>query len=462
MRLVATLWRWRTAIAVTAVAIGGCVLVGQRVASDREAKAAHAELHRQIELARKQHLAFSEDEFFPQPPVLDRDNAANVIKQAAALLKPNPTDPSTAVHVGDMALEQVAPAEDRPQTPLSALPGNPASKRVLALAAKAAALGRCDTKPSLTAGRFGAPILTDFANLMDLAVQTARLEAIHGEPSRALDALALFVPLSDEAGQSPSAADALAQTALEEKVEATLVDILAQHGGDPRVVDAAEHCLARLVKLPDLARAVSFENLRAQSLLQAAIDSSDRGAEFSEEPSERRVRRLFDRPGMTDLWQARQYEISRELSAALAAPVTDWRRALHETSILVGTAYQPERDEDAWLISNMMPDWTGITAACARCVTYRRVLKQAIAVLRSPSPLHVLPLGGADATCPFTGEPLKYDLTSKGFRIEAPGRIEGTPENRSTNKGMISFTYHGVRVGRLLILPRSSSFPSGL
>jgi hypothetical protein len=295
-----------------------------------------------------------------------------------------------------------------------------------ALLDKAVALPECN----LTLGRIGSQYHVNLGHLRYLALASiceVELMAKDGHPTDALKLLGRRQMICTHLAYPPTEEGATTLNGLRYGFQHSIAHILAAHGREPGVAQAASQAILAVDpnrQLVDLEEAELVERLKmmgpigARGQIRNYFDSSPSGPD-PEEDDPQASRYPMYVPGPIDKVRAEQIKYSRELIAAArkGAPTpSQLESALNDICIARGEANDPG-------LSHGIPPFEESARYdfAVRVQSMNRILQQACKTFEAwkatgkvPS---ALPGAGVDATDPFTNQPFQYSSTRSGFKI---------------------------------------------
>jgi len=457
-------------IGIVFVLVGGGFVAQRTFAAARAALAArpgHAALARQQDLARAEGIPLSPEEFAPNAPAPDAENAAPLYRQAAALSRRIDRKDHLLQHFDPFHFDSAQSVEANRRYLRQAQP-------VLDLVATAAKRPNCELNSESSSTEVDYAAFADFNLIARVAAGQAELDAHDGHPAKALEAVATFAPLCGHLAQTHTIIAAALQGGVDTTFTRVIGDILGHHGGEAGVAVAADKALKALGPMPDLVRMAEEENLLSLEVLGPEYMESHTkpGAEAGAKPIVKHIIELARRPGMVDHWRAVQIEATRRQVELFKSSIGDGRDLRKKSDALNAELSQPNDDAHAWRRFAGALDWSGTIDELARRIEERRVLEAAAKVLDqsiqagastgSKGALH-LPETLTESTDHLGSGALHYKRTGNGFNIY--GDIEHDEQLRSPKMHRagydVAFTYPAKPERKVIItaIPRRLPLP---
>jgi hypothetical protein len=303
-------------------------------------------------------------------------------------------------------------------------------REMLALAAKASALPECDfDRPFERGPEVEFPEMPAIRECARLRASQAILESDAGNPGRAFECLADCGRWARHAASDPVVIAMLVQMAVEAIADASFTQIVLERISDPATVRAARAGLEAYGPLPDLAYGCRGEVVIGRACVGIVRKERSLEAVVGETPAPNVAHRFRD-PRMwklmCDAWEARIVAFWRRAFAAFRARPGDYRAQGAALRQLDDETQRMDRKVSYIMLAILSPVFAHVADKIAQ-TDARRSLREGlvrIAEYRMRAgrfPASLAEAGGQTLFDPFSGKPLIYRRTDKGFVLYSVG-----------------------------------------
>lgn len=377
----------------------------------------------------------------PNPPLSEKENAAQLYGSIGYQLSAITKDPTQAAQV--KLLDEFGNSDNPTPDLGKVLRAVQTFQSIFSDADKVSAKSRVNFKRDYSRGNM--VLFPEYAHMKRIAkwqCSRARAEWMSGNRTAALKTLQASFRIGEHASQEPHLIGQLVAIAISAINHRTLENFVIDARNDPTLLKKMEDMLANLQDQIELRKAFGGEIVMARATIQntkgGGLMSAIRAANNPATKDYALMEALFSNPQMRVAFEARYCEAWRIIFDQIPSDPEDWngfRKVMAEQ----GQRIEADKSIDNTINRIMFPVLDQAVDAAAKQVAERRVALLSLKLLQTrakglPADLSAY---GQLAIDPFTNKPMRYERKGKAFKIWSIGmdRIDQGGMGRGKGSG---------------------------